>query len=74
MLSFRDKGWMTRWRDALCFPALPCKSQIAFIYLLFRANPQTLSINQTYRDGPVRSLRVAEADALEFIRMFTARG
>ena len=61
------------WNRCAC-STLPYKSQIAFIYLLLRANPQTLSIKKTYRYGPDRSLRVAEADALGLVRMFTARG
>jgi len=61
------------WNRCAC-STLPYKSQIAFIYLLFRANPQILSIEKTYRHEPDRSLRVAEADALGLVRMFTARG
>jgi hypothetical protein len=53
---------------------LPYRSQIIFIYLLLRANPQTLPIKKTYHSGPDRSLRVVEADALGLVRMFTARG
>ena len=59
---------------ARALSTLPYKSQIAFIYLLFRANLQTLSIEKIYHHEPDRSLRVAEADALELVRMFTARG
>jgi hypothetical protein len=60
--------------DALRLSTLPFRSQIRFIYLLFRANPQTLSIKIIYRYGPDRSLRVAKADALGLVRMFAARG